>query len=327
MPVLVADVGATKTFLALASCDAGKVLLQEARRYPSASYGGLEEVLDAYAQDIEPLGLALPPRLAAAVAGPVENEVVRTTNLPWVVDARSLRSRFPQTILLNDLEAAGWGLAAVHPQDLLMLHQGRQNMDSRTSSLFVILGVGTALGQAQGVWGEEITLVFPSEGGHVDFAPTDGLQAELLFWMQKRFAHVSVERLVSGMGIFALWEFFCERKGRAIPPHEGLGSGDAVSKAAGQGDEEAAQALMLFARLLGQHAGNVALSLLPAKGIFLTGGAAISTMAHLQGRGFLEGFRFKGRMERVAESIPVSLVTEEHLGAKGAATCAARRFG
>ena len=46
-----------------------------------------------------------------------------------------------------------------------------------------------------------------SEGGHVDFAPRNDLEIELLEYMLKRHDHVSVERLVSGPGLFTIYEF------------------------------------------------------------------------------------------------------------------------
>jgi len=73
---------------------------------------------------------------------------------------------------------------------------------------------GTGLGEAFLTWDGARYLAHPSEGGHCDFGPVDDEQVELYHWCERRFGHVSYERVCSGIGLPNLYAFLRE-SGRA----------------------------------------------------------------------------------------------------------------
>ena len=112
-----------------------------------------------------------PQRACFGVAGPVEGDTSKVTNLPWFIDARKLEQRLkiPRVALLNDFQAAALGVTVLSDEDLVPLGGGPRN----PTGPCVVTGAGTGLGEAFLVWspGENRYQVIPSEGGHVDFTP------------------------------------------------------------------------------------------------------------------------------------------------------------
>ncbi|MFX8441152.1 glucokinase, partial [Acinetobacter baumannii] len=64
-----------------------------------------------------------------------------------------------------------------------------------------VIGPGTGLGvggvvRAPGRW-----IALPGEGGHATLAPADDFESAVLGQARREFAHVSAERLLSGIGL------------------------------------------------------------------------------------------------------------------------------
>ncbi|HEX2385150.1 MAG TPA: glucokinase, partial [Candidatus Binatia bacterium] len=82
--ILAGDIGGTKTNIALFSLENGRLVQQAKQTYPSKAYSSLSAVLNEFtaAHDASISAAAL------GIAGPVVDGTVKTTNLPWFVDAR-----------------------------------------------------------------------------------------------------------------------------------------------------------------------------------------------------------------------------------------------
>ena len=313
---LAGDIGGTKVLLRISTVD-GVPLLQKS--YPSAGYAGLAEILDEFLREAGAPGIAA---ACFALACPISGRRVSLTNLPWEVDADALAARFaiPRVSLINDFEAVGLGIAALQPADLLTLQAGKpQAMGVR-----VVAGAGTGLGVAWLSWQDGGYVVHPSEGGHMDFAPVNAIQYELLQHLQRRHGHVSYERIVSGPGLAAAFEFLLDT-GRGASSAQliaAMGEGDAaaaIARFAQQGDEPIARmALDLFLQVYGAFVGNLALAALPRGGIFVAGGIAAKVAATLQQGAFLRAFLDKGRFAGLLESLPLHIVTNPQVGLLGA---------
>jgi glucokinase len=321
MRVIVGDIGGTKTGLALAEVDGGKVRLSAAARYPSQAHGSLAEIVRRWLADT---GVAC-DRGSFAVAGPVVGGQSRTTNLPWDVDAaelaRSLGLR--EARLLNDLEAVAWGVDALGPEDVAELQAGEPGAIGNAC----VVAAGTGLGEAGLYWDGARHRPFATEGGHTDFAPADEREFALLGFLQQRFGRVSWERVVSGMGIGNIYEFLADRHRAEHPPlvDEALaGNGDvaaAVAQTAAAGCPVCAETMSLFARLYGREAGNMALKLMASGGVYLGGGIAPKNLALLRAGDFLAGFLDKGRMRELMERMPVRVILNQQAPLLGAALC------
>ncbi|MFO0627700.1 MAG: glucokinase [Polyangiales bacterium] len=85
MEVIAGDVGGTKTLLARCEVTGTAVRVLHAERVESRGYARFEDLLRAVAPR---LGAHSAAAVCLGVAGPVEGDVCRATNLPWTLDAR-----------------------------------------------------------------------------------------------------------------------------------------------------------------------------------------------------------------------------------------------
>jgi glucokinase len=321
--VLSGDIGGTKTRLALMNMDGGKLRIERVHTYASRDYDLFEELLAEFLQDAE-----IPPRAAFGIAGPVQDRVVLTTNLPWRIDADALQIRFgfEHCTLLNDLEATATGLPALSEEDMLTLHAGtatdtRNNIKGNAA----VIAAGTGLGEAGLFWDGQRYHSFATEGGHVSFSPGNDLEIALLRYLQQRHEHVSWERIVSGPGLVNLHEFLCQHRNATLPDwlqHE-MQQGDAAAAITAAAlscrDELCVEALDWFVRLYGAEAGNLALKMMSRGGLYLGGGIAPKILPRLQSDIFLDAFFNKGRMRPLLELMPVKVILNDRAALYGAA--------
>lgn len=319
MNVLVGDIGGTNTRLARARVDGVSVNLERIERFDNARYDGLETILEGFIQHAGSF-----ERCCLAVAGPTDGRQVSFTNLDWRIDAQALAARFQfrHAGLINDFAAVGWGLNTLGMADLAMLQSGSVVGDAPRLALGAGTGLGVSLCVSQG------TLHFPlaSEGGHIGFAPVDAEQGRLLDFLQELHGRVSVERILSGSGIVALYRFCLSRSGldgTDNPLLKAPNPAQAISQAGlDLTDAAAAKSLRLFAAILGQTAGDLALVAGAAGGVYIAGGIAPKLLPALQGREFLAGFNGKGRFSDWTRGLQVAVVLDPDIGMKGAAVAA-----
>lgn len=296
------------------------------RTVPSRGAASFLEVLRAVRTDLEG------PVVAASfgVAGPVRHGVCRTTNLPFVVEAAAIAGELAldEVGLLNDLEANAWGVEALGPGDLETLQAGVPDPDGATA----LVSAGTGLGEAGTIRIGDACHPFACEGGHASFSPVDERQVRLWRRLAAVHGHVSWERVLSGPGLVAVYEFVRDEEGAsdAGPVAEARGTdayGAAIVSAARDGASPVAdRALELFAALYGSEVGNTALEFLATGGVYLGGGLAPRLLPWLRRPAFLEGFRAKGRMRGVLETIPVRAILEPRTALFGAARHAMARL-
>jgi glucokinase len=250
---------------------------------------------------------------------------VEASNLPWVIESRRLADELeiPEALLINDLEATGWGVGALAPERLVPL-----NEVSSIPGNQAVIAAGTGLGEAGLFWDGSRHHVFASEGGHSDFAPGDKLEDELLGYLRGRFEHVSYERVLSGPGLVNVFEFLRDT-GKGKPPDWLVAemvesdAAKAISEAGLRGQcPMCAQALDIFVSVFGAEAGNLALKMKAVGGVFVAGGIAPKILPKLQTPSFLQAFLDKGRLRSLMEMIPIQVITDDKLALLGAARCA-----
>ena len=324
--ILAGDIGGTNTRLAVFGENGDPERVKEFR---SQAYAGLEDVVGEY---LRQSGASF-TRACFAVAGPVEKvqgySVAHGTNV-WSVDQRRVAEAVgvtPESIaVINDLAANAYGIDVLAPGKVLTLREGEPKAGHRA-----IISAGTGLGVA-GLYleGREHHPV-PSEGGHSNFGPRNAFECDLLEYLAAQDAetfggHVSWERVLSGPGLYNLFDFHRHRGlGRqTVRIPEGAPPGDAarlISKAAlDRTCERSSMALDLFVSLYGCAAGNVALQFLCFGGLFVGGGIAPKIVDRLRGPAFIEAFLDKGPLrQRVLEKISVRVILDEHTALRGAA--------
>jgi glucokinase len=348
--ILAGDIGGTKTHLALFDWHKDRVDPVRLETFHSADYPSLEDMLLEFlvppnppvsversqaqkGDDIEsePEHQAKEPlKIDAAcfgIAGPVIQNHSRTTNLPWVVDGATLAKRFDiqKVKLLNDLEAMAHGILLLRPDEVEALNVGNPPPHNQALAL---IAAGTGLGEAILFWNGSRYQPMPSEGGHADFAPNNDNEIELLRHLRSNYLHVSYERVVSGPGLHAIYDYVRDSKRNEptwLAEQIKAGNPAAVIAEAGlKGQAEiATQTLDLFASVYGAEAGNLALKAMALNGVYLGGGVAPKLLAKLKDGTFMKAFTNKGRYARLMTSIPVKVVMNQKTALLGAASIAA----
>jgi glucokinase len=320
--ILCGDIGGTKTNLALFAPDAPTTPVGLVS-YASRTAGDLVDLVARYL----PTTSAPIDAACFAIAGPVVEGVVETTNLPWVVRAETLSRAIggAPVFLLNDLEALAYGVSLMTTAELAELNAGR----TRPRGNVAVIAAGSGLGEAGLVWTAAGHVPLASEGGHADFAPRSEREVALLRYLTGRFGHVSYERIVSGPGLVHLFDYLRDVEGIAVPPPLAttIATGDpaaAITAAALAGTPPiAVAALDLFTSIYGAEAGNLALKLKALGGVFVGGGIAPKILPKLTDGTFRAAFLDKGRFAELLIDIPVQVVLEQRAGLFGAAHYAA----
>lgn len=327
MRVIAADVGGTKTLVALYEGEPGSFVEVANARYESGRFHGVAPILSEF------LGEAVHTVHAAAigVAGPVVDDTCRTTNLPWHVDARAIERDLgiEHARLINDFEAVALGIGELPESSFVTLQDRPSDPDAPSA----VIGAGTGLGEAilLPASGGALPRVLPTEGGHTDFAPRDDDELALFLFLAARYAHVSYERVLSGPGLAAVYEFIVETRRAPTSPgfatryRAGYEDGGAlVGEAALAGSDAACvRAVEMFLSIYGAEAGNFALKTLPRGGVFIAGGIAPKLIELLKSGSFVRSFREKGRMEPVLDTMPVRVVLDTAAAVYGARRVAA----
>lgn len=316
---LAGDVGGTKTILALFVTENNDVNCLKKQQFSSADYQTFAELLNDFLADVDIQITAV----CIGVAGTVVDGRCETTNLPWTLSSKAIGERVQSqhVWLLNDLEATAWGLLDLPEHYFVELNPDAQHSQGHKA----VLAAGTGLGEAIIAWDGIAHQVLPSEGGHVDFSPTNEQEIALLRHLLKRYPeHVSCERLISGIGLVNIYQFLkhsnqypinleierqlIERDPAAVIGEAGVVGSDILCLAA----------LKLFCRLYGVESGNLALKCLPYGGIYLAGGIAAKILTVLQQGDFMQGFLEKGRCRAVLQRISVKVCTNPEVALLGA---------
>ena len=307
--ILAGDIGGTKVNLALFD-EATRIT---EKRYESQNFSGIEKILDDFLKGNE----SKVEKACFGVAGPISNGECRLTNLSWQVEVERLKKYLgiDAVWLINDLAATACSIPFLSPEDFTVIQAGAPVSEGRIS----VVSAGTGLGQAfltperNGKY-----IVMDSEGGHCDFSPRSSVEAELLFFLQKKYSRVSIERVLSGPGLLDVYEFF-----KSVVGEEEVELFDSpvpvVERAIAKTSPICEKTLELFVSLYGALAGNLALQYLSVGGIYLGGGIAPKVVPLLKEGSFMEAFLAKGRFENVLSQIPVKVVMDETAPLLGAA--------
>jgi glucokinase len=314
---LVGDVGGTHTRLAIFDATGRSPIFEAV--LSSREHATFD---DAIARFLDEAGGATPTVAAFAVAAPIVKGTAAFTNLAWRLDERALARKhgIKKVVLLNDLAASARGCLLAPPSSMIALTGSKP---ARRGQNLAVIAAGTGLGQARLIWTGTTHLALPTEGGHRDFAPRNPLEIELLQFLMGRYPdHVSYERVVSGMGLGNLYDFFAARGG-AVPPAVAARLAGEDRNAAiaelGLAREHfpAERAVDLFASIYGAEAGNLALGELALGGVYVTGNIARHILPARR-EIFLSAFRAKGRFADLLSRIPVTVVIDPLVNRRGA---------
>ena len=311
--VVAIDIGGTHARFAIAEVEGGRVTgLAPESTYKTAEHASLQLALEAFAaEQKEPL----PRNAAIAIAGPIQGDVLKLTNNPWVIRPALVPEKLnvDRYTLVNDFGAVAHAVACCDAKHLQHLCGPERDLPPRGA--ISIVGPGTGLGVAYVLRTPDDYHVGETEGGHIDYAPLDAIEDNILKHLRSRFRRVSAERVVSGPGLNNIYGALAILEDRAVAPIDDK----ALWTAALEGsDSLAAAALDRFCLSLGAVAGDIALAQ-GASGVVIAGGLGLRLKDHLSRSGFAHRFVAKGRFERMMSEIPVKLITHPQPGLYGAA--------
>lgn len=314
--VLAGDIGGTKSNLAIFGFIGSEFHILKEKRLQTKDFNDANTMLLSFVD-----GDAMPDVISLGVAGPVLGGKVRITNLTWGMNAKEISAGIGNipVYLINDLEATSYGLALLKAEEVQTLYEAKDEVRGNIA----LIAPGTGLGESGLYFDGDSYHPFATEGGHCDFAPRTLLDMELYFYLSQRFGHVSWERVISGNGIVAIFEFLSTQKGREIPStlRQLLHSDDKAKTITDQSDRFGIchETIELFLRYLATESSNLALKFKATGGLFIGGGIIPKIIDKIDFGVFLENFRNCGRMSALLADIPVRIVLNERTALLGAA--------
>lgn len=257
------------------------------------------------------------------IAGPVINNEVKTTNLPWRIAATGIMEQFGinRVILMNDIVAKAYGLENLQPEKFIELNAGTPVHNGN----FGLIAAGAGLGQALVYREDGRVHPYASEGGHADFAPGNQLEQELWEYLYAEKEIVEVEDVLSYQGLVSIFQFLLESDGRSVPKWFSEAEDKAtvvIEKGIAGKDDRAVRTLDIFTDCYASEAANLALKGMTLGGVFLAGVIAPQILTAFDASRFHARFAKKGKMEGLLSSIPARIVIEERLTLIGAASVA-----
>jgi glucokinase len=316
---LAGDVGGTKTRLGLFSLEGGRLKLDEVKRFESAKFPHLAEIVREFLA-----GRTFPLQAACfGVPGPVKAGTVKVTNLPWTLSERDLSEHtgIPRVRLVNDLVSTAAAIPNFGPTDVHEVYPGERGEDR---DVFAIVAPGTGLGHAV-LYRENGRMTFlASEAGHANFAPVTGLEVELHAFLSKKFHPVSVERVLCGPGIANIYEFLRDTGKEREEPEvaERMAREDraaVIAEFARSGKSPlCARTLELFISVLGAHAANIAVTFLSTGGIYLGGGIPPKLIDLLSSDRLVSAYLDRLKLQDVVKMTPIYIIKDDNASLNGA---------
>jgi glucokinase len=320
--VLAGDIGGTKTNLGLFSMGRHRPRLETMETFSSRHNPNLEGIIARF------MGKHDRPITSACfgIAGPVVDGRSKITNLPWVISEGRIKERFnwSRVRLINDLAATALAVPILRRSELYPLNNRRRESGKNIA----LIAPGTGLGVSLAVFREGQYVPIPSEGGHVDFAPRNDEEIGLWRYLNRRFGHVSIERVLSGPGLYDIYSWLKTSGHDKEPAYlkkmiRDMDPAKAITQAAmTHNNTICTKALTLFVSILGAVSGNLALTGLATGGVYLGGGIPPKILPAIKDGVFMKAFTDKGRFKDLLEKIPVRVILNDKAALLGAAYCA-----
>ncbi|MDN3655011.1 glucokinase [Ferruginibacter paludis] len=315
--ILAGDIGGTKANMQLSRYSAKGLESIKECRYHTSDFNSFTALLSHFLE-----GQQQPEKICFSVAGPVIEGKVKFTNLSWSIDSEEVSKHVggSPVAILNDLEATAYGLAGLKQEELTILYKGT----NETPGNIAILAAGTGLGEAGLYFDGKLYHPFATEGGHCDFAPRTPRDIALLTFLLSRHEHVSWERLLSGNGIYTIWQYLTGVEKKNAPQWllqqmENTDPAPVISKAALEGNcPVCIETIELFNRYLACEAVNLILKLKATGGLYLAGGITPKVLPLLHPEVWKDVFSKSGRMNQLLKEVTVYVVLNEKAPLVGA---------
>jgi len=312
--ILAGDLGGTKSNLGLFDVQSGKLVRVAHKRYASQEHSGLQEIVKDFLNGAHGKVTAA----SFGIAGPVVNNCVHATNLPWIIDGSAMAKylELGRVRLLNDLEAAAYGISVLDPADLDTIHPGTPGSEGNR----VVIAAGTGLGEGLLCWDGKQHIIVPTEAGHADFAPHTEQQADLWKYLKATSEFVSVEHILGGSGFQRVHEFLDATVRHPGFDDKSVDPAPGITQRGLSGEcPVCVKTLDLWIEIYGAEAGNLAVRTVARGGIYVAGGIAIKILSKLKDGRFAAAVRHKEKMVDFLSAIPIRVVLNDECPLLGAA--------
>lgn len=313
MTAILCDLGGTNSRFGLAVGDT--IEPQSLFSFANDDFDDFPAVLAAYR---ERLGKPAADAVCIALAAPATPDGAVLTNRDWDIRRCDVArvSGTSNIHFINDFQALGLSLLGVERLATRLLHPGDGTYSKGPR---LVLGAGTGFNAAA---------CFPSpaggaptvpaaECGHMTLPTRGEEEASLQASLAEGRTRASVERALSGNGLFEIYLWCCRQSGRepcfAKPP-------EIAAQAVLRTDPDCEKAVDLLLRFFGRVAGDLALAFLPMGGIFLSGGVTRALAPLIEETPtFLQAFHAKGRQSAFMERFSISLLLDDRAALAGCA--------
>jgi len=304
---LIADVGGTNIRLALVDLSNGDITA--IKKYLCADYPAITDVIKLYLNQVN----HRVDSACIAIACPTDEDLIQMTNHAWSFSKSAVKQElgFNDFVVINDYTAISLSIPALKDDQKIKIGGG----DAEAGKPIAVYGPGTGLGVAHLIRHCHEWISLPGEGGHVSFAPQNLLETHVLKHLQKKYGHVSVERILSGPGLVNLYQAIAIYQGITPEPYE---ASDITSKALDKQCSICQESLAQFCRIMGSFGGNLALTMSTYGGVYIAGGIIPRFIEYFSKSEFRTQFEAKGRFNHLIQRIPVYVITEEQPGLIGA---------
>lgn len=316
--ILAGDIGGTKSNLGLFDVRNGAPVRAAHKRYSSHDHAGLHEIALDFLHETG-------AKISAAgfgIAGPVLQNRVHASNIPWIVDGAEMAKflGLPNVLLLNDLQATAYGVSLLGPADMETIAPGTP-VENATRA---VIAAGTGLGQSILYWDGAQYVALPSEAGHADFAPNTDQQADLWKFLKSKNDFVYQELILAGRGFQRVHEFLDPSVRHPGFDGQGVDPAVEITELALAGKCPVCVATVdLWIEIYGSEAGNLALRVVARGGIYVAGGIAVKILAKIKEGRFAAAAHRKSHAGGFAlDDVPIHVILDEECPLKGAAYAA-----
>ncbi|MDG1676380.1 MAG: ROK family protein [Paracoccaceae bacterium] len=309
MKTLVADIGGTNSRLAIAitSRQDKEITLKNIHKFRNSDFNNFDEVIKRYLSISDERSIS---RMCIAAAGIISDTTVEMSNLNWKITVPSLQktAKIDEVFIINDLQAQGYALDFIEPNDLEELIEGSYSKGPNDTKL--VCGMGTGFNVAIAYQTAFGTFVPASEYGHARTTTANEKQKMILKKLEENSSFVSYENILAGPGLNRLDQVLNQRKDRT--PSD-------ILSAAQEGDLKAKEVGSELAGFAGQAFGDFALMNMALGGVYLIGGVARAIMPYLKEENFKQNFYDRGNFSEIMKKISVYLILDDYAALKGCA--------
>ncbi len=306
---LLADIGATHARFTLETAPG---VFRQTAVLNCDDYSGIVPLLTTYLAEQKGERIT---HAAFAMANPVSGDLVRMTNRDWQFSTDEVRRTmgWSTLVVVNDFTALAMALPGLGAADLLQIGGGKP----APHAVAGVLGAGTGLGVSGVIPTADGFVTLGSEGGHVNFAPSDEREFAILQYAWREWPHVSNERILSGPGLELIYRALAELNTVEAPSRT---AAEIVAGAFEEQDALCLEVLECFAGMLGSAAANLAVTLGAFGGIFIGGGIVPRIAEWFARSPFRARFEAKGRFTDYLAQIPTYVIMTPNPALRGVST-------